>query len=74
MGVLAVVSFLAAVPLANWLIDNVGIVPVGFALTAPAGVYALAPALLLRDLLGWIVGEPVAVAALAVATRVAATR
>jgi uncharacterized PurR-regulated membrane protein YhhQ (DUF165 family) len=65
MGVSVVVSFLGAVLLANWLIDNIGVVPVGFGMTAPAGVYALAPALLLRDLVQWMLGKPVAGAALA---------
>ena len=59
-------SFLATVPLANYLIQNVGtvcvekgpcLIPVGFGLTAPSGVLLIGVALVLRDLLqesaGW---------------------
>lgn len=49
--------FLATVPLANWMIGNVGtcvpngpcLVPVGFGLMAPSGVLAIGAALVLRD-------------------------
>lgn len=52
-------AFAATVPLANWLISNVGtfcvpdgpcVIPVGFGLTAPSGVLAIGVALVLRDL------------------------
>lgn len=52
-------AFAATVPLANWLISNVGtfcvpngpcVIPVGFGLTAPSGVLAIGAALVLRDL------------------------
>ena len=51
------VGFLASIPLANWLIGNVGecvpqgpcLVPVGFGLMAPSGVLAIGAALVLRD-------------------------
>lgn len=43
--------FLATVVLANWLVAHVGIVPVGFGLRAPAGVYAAGMAFTFRDLL-----------------------
>lgn len=63
-------AFAATVPLANWLIGNVGtfcapqgpcLIPVGFGLEAPSGVLAVGAALVLRDLvqrrlgLGWSV-------------------
>jgi uncharacterized PurR-regulated membrane protein YhhQ (DUF165 family) len=53
-------SFLATVPLANYLIQNVGtvcvengpcLIPVGFGLMAPSGVLLIGVALVLRDLL-----------------------
>ena len=52
-------AFAATVPLANWLIGNVGtscvvggpcLIPVGFGLAAPSGVLAIGLALVLRDL------------------------
>jgi uncharacterized PurR-regulated membrane protein YhhQ (DUF165 family) len=55
-------AYLACVPLANWLVATFGVVPVGFGLVAPAGVYAAGLALTLRDVtqeaLGrrWVVG------------------
>lgn len=53
-------SFLATVPLANYLIQNVGtvcvdkgpcLIPVGFGLMAPSGVLLIGVALVLRDFL-----------------------
>lgn len=52
-------AFAATIPLANWLIGNVGTVciqqgpcllPVGFGLTAPSGVLVVGVSLVLRDL------------------------
>ncbi len=52
-------GFAACVPLANWLIDNIGtvcvpdgpcLIPVAPGLTAPSGVLAIGAALVLRDL------------------------
>jgi hypothetical protein len=37
------VAYVAAVPVANWLVDRFGVVPVGFGLRAPAAVYLLPP-------------------------------
>lgn len=69
-GFIFLVAFAATVPLANWLIGNVGtvcvpngpcLIPVGLGLTAPSGVLAVGLALVLRDLvqrrlgLGWSV-------------------
>jgi len=53
------VAFAATIPLANWLIGNVGTVclpngpcllPVGFGLTAPSGVLVVGASLVLRDM------------------------
>ena len=64
-GVIAFLAFAATVPLANWMIGNVGmcvpdgpcLIPVGFGLMAPSGVLVIGAALVLRDavhtLLGW---------------------
>lgn len=64
-GVVAAICFVASIPAANWLISNVGdcissgpcLVPVGFGLMAPSGVYAIGFALVARDavheFLGW---------------------
>lgn len=51
-------AFAATIPLANWLIGNVGIcipngpclIPVGFGLTAPSGVLVVGASLVLRDM------------------------
>ena len=54
---MALAGFLGSIPLANWLIGNVGqcitdgpcLVPVGFGLMAPSGVFAIGLALVCRD-------------------------
>lgn len=65
IGYLALVAYAATIPVANWLIGNVGqcipdgpcLIPVGFGLMAPSGVLMIGAALVLRDavhrLLGW---------------------
>ncbi|MBN4747477.1 VUT family protein, partial [Pandoraea nosoerga] len=59
IGIASLVGFIATIPLANWLIGNVGttcvpggpcIIPVGFGLMAPSGVLMVGLALVLRDL------------------------
>ena len=65
-GMIAFLAFAATVPLANWMIGNIGtecipngpcLIPVGFGLMAPSGVIVIGAALVLRDavhsLLGW---------------------
>ena len=58
-GIAYFAAFTATVPLANWLIGNVGtycvpdgpcLIPVGLGQTAPSGVLAIGAALVLRDL------------------------
>lgn len=54
----AIAAFTATVPLANWMIGNVGtclpngpcVIPVGFGFMAPSGVLVIGAALVLRDL------------------------
>jgi uncharacterized PurR-regulated membrane protein YhhQ (DUF165 family) len=57
VGVAAGVAYLGAVVGANWAINRFGIVPVGFGYSAPAGVYFVAAALVLRDLVQWALGR-----------------
>ncbi|MBN8942460.1 MAG: VUT family protein [Rhizobiales bacterium] len=79
IGIASLVGFIATIPLANWLIGNVGstclpggpcIIPVGFGLMAPSGVLMVGLALVLRDLvqrwlgLGWSLAGVAAGAAL----------
>jgi len=51
---------------ANWAVDTWGIVPVGLGLYAPAGVYAVAFALIARDLVQRNLGRAWAIAAIIV--------
>lgn len=65
IGYLALAAYAATIPVANWMIGNVGecipdgpcLLPVGFGLMAPSGVLMIGAALVLRDavhsLLGW---------------------
>jgi uncharacterized PurR-regulated membrane protein YhhQ (DUF165 family) len=62
----ALLAYLAMILGANWAITYIGIVPVGFGLLAPAGVYAVGVTLTLRDLVQWSLGKPAALVALAV--------
>lgn len=43
-------GYIGSIFLANWLVVNLGVVPVGFGLMAPAAVYAVGLAFTLRDL------------------------
>lgn len=65
MRYFAFLAFLATVPLANWMIGNVGTVcipdgpcllPVGFGLSAPSGVLVIGAALVLRDMVQQLLG------------------
>ena len=49
-GVAALVAYAVCIPVANWLTERYGIVPVGFGLSAPAGVYLAGLAFTFRDL------------------------
>lgn len=65
IGYLALAAYASTVPVANWMIRNIGqcvpdgpcLIPVGFGLMAPSGVLMIGAALVLRDavhrLLGW---------------------
>jgi uncharacterized PurR-regulated membrane protein YhhQ (DUF165 family) len=49
IGALALVSYIATIFLANWMLARFGIIPIGFGLHAPAGVFAAGLAFGLRD-------------------------
>jgi len=75
LGIFAFILFAATVPLANWLIGNVGVqflengphmIPVGFGLMAPSGVMMVGAALVLRDIVHEKLGGGWALAAIAV--------
>lgn len=74
IGYLAFLLFAATIPMANWLIGNVGIqfgpndphlIPVGFGLMAPSGVLMVGAALVLRDIVHERLGASWALAAIA---------
>ncbi len=87
VGAVSFVCFLACIPLANWLIGNVGavcvpdgpcLIPVAPGLMAPSGVLAAGAALVLRDVvqrclgLWWGIAAVLAGAALSAAVAPAA--
>lgn len=67
-------AFAGTIPLANWLIGNVGtecipngpcLLPVGFGLHAPSGVLVIGAALVLRDMVHEVGGIKAALSAIA---------
>jgi uncharacterized PurR-regulated membrane protein YhhQ (DUF165 family) len=50
LGILCLSGYIASIVAANWLIQTFGVVPVGFGLAAPAGVFAAGISFTLRDL------------------------
>ncbi|CAA6604758.1 conserved membrane hypothetical protein [Rhodospirillaceae bacterium LM-1] len=70
---LALIAYIAVIFLANWAIQTFHLVPVGFGLMAPAGVYFAGLAFTLRDLVqdklgrNWTIGAILAGAALSYA-------
>lgn len=72
---IALVAYAGTVPLANWMISNVGTqqfpggphtIPVGFGFDAPSGVLAIGVALAARDAVHRLAGKRVALGAIAV--------
>ncbi|PRX91763.1 VUT family protein [Allonocardiopsis opalescens] len=55
-AVVLAAAYMATIPAANLAIAHIGMLPVGFGLMAPAGVYMAALALVLRDLLQEVAG------------------
>jgi queuosine precursor transporter len=62
-GILAV-AYITTILLSNWAISRFGVVPVGFGLMAPAGVYFVGVAFTLRDLLQDRAGKSVVLASI----------
>lgn len=71
-GLVAAALFVAVIAAANLAIDRWGPVPVGFGLTAPAGVYLAGVAFLNRDLVHELLGLPGVLAAIAAGAAVSA--
>jgi uncharacterized PurR-regulated membrane protein YhhQ (DUF165 family) len=65
VGWVALALFVGTVLAANWLVQHVGIVSVGFGLMAPAGVYAVGVAFTLRDVVHRTLGGRYALAGIA---------
>jgi uncharacterized PurR-regulated membrane protein YhhQ (DUF165 family) len=66
LGATALALYVATIWLANYLVQDVGFVSVGFGLQAPAGVYCAGAALVLRNIVQRTMGRPVSVAAILV--------
>lgn len=72
IGYIALIAYAATIPLANWMIGNVGlchgvwpcVIPVGFGLYAPSGVLMVGAALVLRDAVHSKMGGGYALAAI----------
>ena len=64
----AALLYLATAVGANWLVEEFGTATVGFGLYAPAAVYAVGPALVLRDVVQRTIGVRAAIAAVAAGT------
>ena len=56
-GIIAAVLFVGTVWLSNWLLSRYGVVPIGFGLAAPAGVFAVGVAFTLRDIVHRTLGR-----------------
>ncbi|CAK7284807.1 membrane hypothetical protein [Streptomyces misionensis JCM 4497] len=67
-GIATLVAYVATIPAANLAVTHFGAVPVGFGYAAPAGVYMVGLALVLRDLARESAGRGAVLAAIAVGT------
>ena len=74
-GYCFLVAFILTIPIANWMISNVGavcppkspcLIPVGFGIMAPSGVLMIGLALVLRDLVQRRLGKLWAIGAILV--------
>lgn len=68
IGLAAAAAYVATIFVANWLIENVGIVDVGFGQQAPAAVYAAGVALTFRDIVQRTLGRRASVVAILLGT------
>lgn len=64
-GIALAACYLATIVAANWAVHQFGAIPVGFGYLAPAGVYFVAAALILRDAVQYTLGKPVSLAVMA---------
>ncbi|MEU0589918.1 VUT family protein [Streptomyces ardesiacus] len=67
-GVAWLAAYVATIPAANLAVEHFGAVPVGFGYLAPAGVYVVGLALVLRDLARKAAGRGAVVAAIVAGT------
>ncbi|KUO22093.1 VUT family protein [Streptomyces dysideae] len=67
-GIATLIAYVATIPAANLAVTHFGVVPVGFGYAAPAGVYMVGLALVLRDLARESVGRGAVLAAIGVGT------
>ena len=67
---IAVAAYIACIVGANAAVQRFGIVPVGFGLSGPAGVFLIGPALVLRDYVQWSLGKAVSLLVLAIGAAV----
>jgi queuosine precursor transporter len=65
LGPLVLVAYVGTIAAANWAVQHYGVVPVGFGLAAPAGVYAAGLAFTLRDLTQDTLGKVAVLGAIA---------
>jgi queuosine precursor transporter len=68
MRYLTLIAYTLIILAANWLIVRFGIIPVGFGLLAPAGVYAVGLAFPLRDYIQRVLGRRWAIVAILAGT------
>lgn len=64
LGLAVMGGYIATIFLANWAIQHWGIVPVGFGLSAPAGVYFVGVAFTLRDITQELIGRVAVIVAI----------
>ncbi|MEV5931892.1 VUT family protein [Streptomyces sp. NPDC052079] len=67
-GIATLIAYIATIPTANLAVTHFGAVPVGLNYVAPAGVYLVGLALVLRDLAREATGRGAILAAIAVGT------
>ncbi|MBY8879579.1 VUT family protein [Actinacidiphila acidipaludis] len=67
-GIATVIAYIATIPAANLAVAHFGAVPVGLGYVAPAGVYFVGLALVLRDLAREATGRGAILAAIAIGT------
>ncbi|WP_326800532.1 VUT family protein [Streptomyces sp. NBC_01788] len=67
-GIATLIAYIATIPAANLAVTHFGAVPVGLGYVAPAGVYVVGLALVLRDLAREATSRGAVVAAIAIGT------